>query len=298
MNRYLWAEDRIVLGIDAARRRFELPVDNGKVRPAFILSAGWRSGSTLVQRMLTTEDQLIWGEPFHHSVILRNAGAAWAPFSDEWPNRHHLVSNIESSGSLASCWVANLYPDPATLLLAQRAYLDTLFAVPAANLGYSLWGLKGVRLGAGVAHFLQLIYSQARFVFLVRNPYDAYRSYFTKITNGRNRMGWYYSWPDDRVASPEHFGRIWRGLAESMQRHGSRVRAQMIRYEDLSKPETITQLEQIGLSLDQVQMEQKVGSSYSDVRRDRALSADEVQAVRSVTGAVAEDFGYFGPSRS
>lgn len=298
MNQYAEAEDRIVLGIDAARRRFELPVDNSMVRPAFILSAGWRSGSTLVQRMLTSENRLMWGEPFAQSAILRNAGAAWAPFSDEWPDRRHVVSNVDASGDLASRWIANFYPDPADLLLAQRAYLDALFAAPAANLGYSLWGLKGVRLGGGVAHFLQLVYSEARFVFLVRNPYDAYRSYLTKITNGGNRLGWHFNWPNDRVASPEQFGRIWRGLADSMQRHGSRVRAQIIRYEDLSKPETTTRLEQIGLSVVQGQLEQKIGSSYSDGHRERTLSAHEVQAVRSVTGAVAEDFAYFGPSRS
>lgn len=298
MNPYAEAEDRIVSGIDAARRRFQLPVDDGTVRPAFILSAGWRSGSTLVQRMLTSKNRLMWGEPFAQSAILRNAGAAWAPFSDEWPAQRQLVSHFDPSGDLASRWIANLYPDPANLLLAQRAYLDALFAAPAANLGYSSWGLKGVRLGGGVAHLLQLVYSEARFVLLIRNPYDAYCSYLTKTTNGGSRRGWYYNWPDDRVASPEHFGRIWRGLAESMQRHGSRIRARVIRYEDLGKPQTATRLEQIGLSVDQGQLEQTIGSSYSRGGRERRLSGYEVQAVRSVTGAVAEDYAYFGPSRS
>jgi hypothetical protein len=297
MNRYTEAEDRIVLGIDAAQRRFELPVDNRKVGPTFILSAGWRSGSTLLQRMLTSENRLMWGEPFAQSAILRNAAAAWAPFSDEWPDRRHVASNVDVTKDLASRWIANFYPDPADLLQAQRAYLDALFGVPAANLGYPAWGLKGVRLGGGVAHFLQLVYSEARFVFLVRNPYDAYRSYLTKITTGGNHLGWHYSWPDDRVASPEHFGRLWTGLADSMQRHGPRVRGQIIRYEDLIKPETTTLLEQIGLSVVQSQLEQKIGSSYSGGHRERTLSAHEVQAVRSATGAVAEDFAYFGPSR-
>jgi hypothetical protein len=297
MNRYLDIEERVVLGIDAARRRFELRID-GSTDPAFILAAGWRSGSTLLQRMLVNDGRLMWGEPFAHAALLRNAAAAWAPFSEEWPDRRHVVSSVDISSELADRWIANLYPDPADLLLAQRAYLDALFASPAARAGCPTWGLKGVRLGAGVAHFLQLVYPGARFVFLVRNPYDAYRSYVTKINENGNPLGWHHRWPDDRVASPEHFGRIWRGLADSMQRHGSRVRGRIVRYEDLSRPETIRSLEAIGLPVDHRRLDQSVGSSYSEDRPGSALSAEEEHALRSVVGAVAEDFGYFGPTRS
>src|SRR6185312_12863121 len=41
------------------------------VSPIFLLSAGWRSGSTLLQRMIMEKnhDILMWGEPFDHASI-------------------------------------------------------------------------------------------------------------------------------------------------------------------------------------------------------------------------------------
>lgn len=297
MNRYAEAEELIVLGLDAARRRFELPDPVGvAAEPAFILSAGWRSGSTLLQRMLTTDGRLMWGEPYAYSAVLRNTAAAWAPFDSTWPNERHFISSLDMSDGLASTWIANFYPDPSDLLAAQRAYLDTLFAVPATRAGSSSWGLKGVRLGGGVACFLQLLYPKARFVFLVRNPYDAYRSYLTKITRGANYAGWYSRWPDDRVAGPTHFGEVWRGLAESMQRHVRRVRAEIVRYEDLGAAGTIERLERLGLPVGREQLGQRVGSSFVSGDDGRALSVYEEQLLRNATGVLAEDFSYYAPS--
>lgn len=297
MNRYAEAEERIVVGIEAARRRFDFDEPIGDCSsPAFILSAGWRSGSTLLQRMLTTDGRIMWGEPYAYSAILRNAAAAWAPFDDTWPNARHFVSNFDVSKGLASTWIANFYPDPSDLLAAQRAYLDQLFAAPAARVGSSSWGLKGVRLGGGVACFLKLLYPRARFVFLVRNPYDAYRSYLTKITSNGNFAGWYVRWPDDRVAGPTHFGEVWRGLAESMQRHVRRARGEIVRYEDLGASSTAERLERIGLPVDRSQLGQRVGSSFGRGDDGRALSVYEEQLLRNATGVLAEDFSYYGPS--
>lgn len=41
--------------------------------PVFILSAGWRSGSTLLHRMIMADEKvMIWGEPYAHSNIKNN----------------------------------------------------------------------------------------------------------------------------------------------------------------------------------------------------------------------------------
>lgn len=296
MNHYTVAEEQIIVGFDVARSRFELPELDRSSAPAFILSAGWRSGSTLLQRMLTTEGRLMWGEPYAFSAILRNVAAAWAPFDASWPVDRNLVSNVDVSSGLASTWIANFYPDPSDLLRAQRTYLDALCADPAVRVGAASWGVKGVRLGAGVAYVLQHLYPGARFVFLVRNPYDAYRSYLTKITRGGNPDGWYHRWPDDRVSGPSRFGEVWRGLAESMQRHARRVRGEIVRYEDLRHAATIERLERLGLPVGTEQLDQSVGSSFVSGDGGRALSAHEEQLMRNATGVIAEDFGYYGPS--
>ena len=53
--------------ISPEARRFE-------EQPVFIFSAGWRSGSTLLQRMIMefNKNIIIWGEPFDHSNIHDN----------------------------------------------------------------------------------------------------------------------------------------------------------------------------------------------------------------------------------
>ena len=80
--------------------------------PVFILSAGWRSGSTLLQRMLMQNNEriLIWGEPFHQSNILDCMMNQFRCFTAEWPKERHFLSR-RNDRKLSDQWIANLYPD-------------------------------------------------------------------------------------------------------------------------------------------------------------------------------------------
>ena len=77
--------------------------------PIIVLSAGWRSGSTLVQRVLmSSEAVMIWGEPFARSGLVPRLLDQLRAFTPEWPSQSYLLENF--SGRLTDQWIANIYP--------------------------------------------------------------------------------------------------------------------------------------------------------------------------------------------
>ena len=52
--------------------------------PVFVLAAGWRSGSTLLQRMLMRHC-LVWGEPFGRAMLIDSLAQPLQTFTDTWP---------------------------------------------------------------------------------------------------------------------------------------------------------------------------------------------------------------------
>ena len=134
---------------------------------------------------------------------------------------------------LSERFIANLYPSVATLLDAHRSYFDTLFAKPTREANIERWGFKEVRLSADYAHYLKLLYPKGKLLFLIRNPYDAYRSWAARRNAG---WKWFYRWPDQPVTA-RLFGRLWCELAGSFVAEVETLDAHVIRYEALQAGE-------------------------------------------------------------
>ncbi len=109
--------------------------------PVFVLAAGWRSGSTLLQRMLMPE-WFVWGEPYGHAGLLQNLADPLRCITEDWPEPHFFL-NAENRETVTDRFVANLYPSTAALLDAHRAYLETLFKKSATSNGEAVAAQPG-----------------------------------------------------------------------------------------------------------------------------------------------------------
>ena len=254
-------------------------------QPIFILAAGWRSGSTLLQRMLMRRC-FIWGEPFGRAGLIDGLAQQLTVFTDKWPKNSVLASPERMVGAdLSTQWVANLYPPMESLMQAHVNFFRTLLQAPAERAGFHRWGFKEVRLSADHAAYLRWLFPRAKFVFLYRDPYACYRSFLAlKVT--------YIRWPDQPIDSPERFGRHWLALTESFLGHAEELRAKLVRYEDLCSPEfTPADINKyLGCELNLAAREAKVGASPAV-----PVSADEWRRLREIVGPVAERLGYQGP---
>jgi len=197
--------------------------------PIFLLSTGWRAGSTLLQRILVTDPRLLlWGEPLgemtifsriaemlSHSISSRNLQL--------WKNQPD-----PSSSELSTSWVANLYPQGRDFRQALRQFCDQWLCEPAKQSGFTRWGFKEVRLGAIEASLLHWLYPKAKFLIISRHPYDSYRSL---VDAHWGQL--YYRYPDVPAGSAASFARHWNRLAVSWPHLPTGFPCVHIKYEDL-----------------------------------------------------------------
>jgi hypothetical protein len=202
--------------------------DNDNDAPIFLLSTGWRAGSTLLQRILVTDSRLLlWGEPLGEmtlaSKITEIVNDSLSPRNLEmWRSQDNLTSS-----SLATSWIANLYPPGSDFRSGLRSLFDQWLCEPAHRNGFARWGFKEVRFGGSEAALLHWLYPHAKFVLISRHPYECYRSL--------SDSGWpvYFRYPGVRVNSAARFARYWNGLALSWSELPEGFPCFHIKYEDL-----------------------------------------------------------------
>lgn len=265
------------------------PADSGQddERPIFLLSAGWRSGSTLLQRLIMSDPEvLIWGEPYDECGLIQALAKSMRAFRRGWPPPDYFYDG-RPSNQLTGEWIANLFPSLPDWRNSQRALFDSLFSDPARRAGASRWGIKEVRLDASHCHYLRWLYPKARFVFLYRNPLEAYRSYC------RYGRSWYDTFPDRPVFTPTVFGNHWRRLMEGFLEEAESLGAIVIRYEDIvSGQQSLMKLEtHLGTHIDPNVLQTKVGSSK---RRGQSHPVNYIERwlLKRAVGPLAGELGY------
>lgn len=207
-------------------RRWPEQIGTSDARPIFIFAAGWRSGSTLVQRMLTSvDDIMIWGEAYSRSQLVGTLLKQFRAITMDHPFPYYVADTFE--GDLREQWIANIYPSFDHLIRAHRAFFTELFEVPARAMGKSRWGFKEVRLTSEHALYLKMLFPEAKFIFLYRDPIDAYSSF-----RGYIRAD-FVAWPDDPVVTARDFGAMWCKMVSDFSDNYNAVDGVLIKYEEL-----------------------------------------------------------------
>ena len=197
--------------------------------PIFLLSTGWRAGSTLLQRVLVTDPRLLlWGEPLGEMTLVSELAEMLSHSISPRNQQQWRDQPDPASPRLSTAWVANLYPSGDDFRLALRSLFGRWLCEPARQRGFARWGFKEVRLGATEASFLYWLYPNARFVTISRHPYDSYRS-----LADANWGQVYYRYPDVPSESAASFARHWNRLAISWSRLPPEFPCIHIKYEDL-----------------------------------------------------------------
>lgn len=135
--------------------------------PIFILGSGQRTGSTLVQRLLTSHPRVhIWGEQAGTIAQVLTAINSLR----EWATRDGAVGRDEHGMLSHNGFIANMTPPPDDIDNAARALFEVMYAKPAAAAGCPVWGFKEVRYGLVEAASLVRLFPAARIVHLIRDP--------------------------------------------------------------------------------------------------------------------------------
>jgi len=213
---------------------FEAPAPGDDASsPVFVLATGWRTGSTLLQRVLMTDRRLLlWGEPLGRFGLLTRISEAVCGMEPGWPP-DEFWADRRSMEDLTTTWIANLFPPAESFRASLRALFESWLGEPARARGYARWGFKEVRLGAAEATVLRWLYPAAHLVVVSRDPQAAYRS----VKGSAKHWRLYARWPDDRIDSVVSFARHWDTLASSWDPAGddrSELDPCVTRYEELA----------------------------------------------------------------
>lgn len=258
-------------------------VSDQQSSPIFLLSAGWRSGSTFLQRLICSDSNvLIWGEPLEDRLVLPRLHAMVADYSKEDGHIKYAIDSLE--GELTDEWIANLNPGYQQLLRAHRSFFECFFDTSAYNQDRPRWGVKSVRWSGHHAKYLKMLYPNAKFVFLIRNPLDAWRSY-----RGRT---WYAAYPDYTVDNVFKFCAHWKYMTESFLEHIEELQGLLITYEDIrTQDQTLVDLESyLGVEIDRSVIKKKIGSSFG--KKAENLGFLEKRIACYLTARVARQVGY------
>jgi len=217
--------------------------------PIFIFAAGWRSGSTLLQRLINSDQRVaLFGEAYEHFFLwqqfanqIKNFGEIESKHSCYVPENYVKILPHELDEFLTKAFTATLAPPVSAFKKAHLAFFDALMKKPIENVGRSIWGLKLVRSDIEVAKYFQWLYPKARFIFLVRNPYHAGNSCLNIIS--RIKDAFPIILRETYITNAYDYAHHWKHCVSSFLAEKDSLNAMFIKYEDLKNEKTVNEIE-------------------------------------------------------
>lgn len=252
--------------------------------PVFILSAGWGSGSTLIQRLIISSGEyLVWGEPLDEAAPIQRMAESLYAIRDGFPPNTQFFDSY-SADSLSKSWIANLVPPLETYRAAHRSFLQTWLSEKIAGQAYEQWGLKEVRLNIDHARYLKWLFPDAKFVFVYRDLYASYLSC--------RRKPWISVWPEYKVSPIIAFSHHWTHLLGGFVEHHKSVGGIMVKYEEVVEGTFNLDILADYLAIDSIDREllnKKIGGRSANRRQ---LILPEKLIMDSIAGPLRSRLGY------
>jgi hypothetical protein len=200
----------------------------------FVLSAGWRSGSTALQRLVISGGAaFIWGEPYPTSRLLPRLQriAAEVEVVDGQPDR--VLNGADLCREMSTSWVATTNPAASFVMQGIRAMLQETYWAPLRETDFTTWGVKEVVATPEQIRLLADLFPDAHFVCVVRNPTTAYRSFRRFVVSGvttrpgaSTRLTW--------VKGPGGYAENWVRMARTFRELEDDPRFHVFRHEDIA----------------------------------------------------------------
>lgn len=145
---------------------------NPTTGPVFIFASGQRCGSTLLQRYLCSNpNMIIWGE---HDGVLNHIFDQFDRLL-EWNDMfNHQFDTFIKEGY--NNFIPNMNPPVASIMTAQTEFVRNMWQSPAKELGRQIWGFKEVLYEVDIALRLKTLFPNAKFIHMTRNVIDCFIS--------------------------------------------------------------------------------------------------------------------------
>jgi hypothetical protein len=236
--------------------------------PVFVFASGPGSGEREIVRRLTRAmvDEAVVDASLVGALATQLARTA------------HAVAAIDASDTLSTASTRD--ERLAALVRSHAAFLRNVCLVENADARDIGWGISAAGFSAELALYLKVVFPRSKFVFVHRNPLDAFAAALNalKLSAGEDERDW--NWV-------ESFAEVWCQFVASFELWHAQVDGILLSYEAATAREPAKLEHYLGGRVSPLG-----DSDVCSTHRGVQLRADEILLLVERTGEIASRLGY------